>query len=116
MTASPGEVCRDIDLCRDALGPELSAYVAGAPTVADFDQRVRAFGLNADMLNRLRTAASIIRGFAADNQLSMAAVWFREVPQRGAVSPARVIREASPDNLPEKRLSAAAVAWTSGTR
>ena len=110
-TSVPSSVADDAALCVTALGAELTAYVAGAASVAEFDSWF-AGGRSPGWLvrRRLAVAAELVSVFEAANQSALAAAWLRELDPTGYV-PARVLRLASGDEAGMKSLLEAAAIW-----
>jgi len=101
----------DAALCVTALGAELTAYVAGAATVAEFESWFAAGRRPAGQIRRrLAAAAELVSVFETANQSALAAAWLREVDPAGYV-PARVLRLSSGDETSVKALLEAAVVW-----
>jgi hypothetical protein len=101
----------DAALCVTALGAELTAYVAGADTVAQFEswftdgrRPVR------QVRRRLAAAAELVGVFETANQSALAAAWLRELDPTGYV-PARVLRISEGDETSVKALLEAAAIW-----
>ncbi|GID95845.1 hypothetical protein ACFQFC_28040 [Amorphoplanes digitatis] len=102
----------DADLCVTTLGPELTAYVAGAGSVHEFESWFAAARLPDRLVRRrLAAAAALVSVFEAANQTAMAAAWLRELDPAGYV-PARVLRMSEGDETSAKALLEAAMAWT----
>jgi len=101
----------DAALCVTALGAELTAYVAGAMTVAEFESWF-AGGHRPpwQVRRRLAAAAELVTLFESANQSSLAAAWLREMDPTGYV-PARVLRLSSGDEISVKALLEAAAIW-----
>jgi hypothetical protein len=101
----------DAALCVTALGPELTAYVAGATTVAEFEAWFAGGRRPAwPVQRRLAAAAELVTVFDSANQSALAAAWLREMNSSGDV-PARVLRSSSGDDSGVKSLLEAAVSW-----
>lgn len=100
------------ELCVAALGAELTAYLAGAASVAEFESwftpPARPDG---SVARRLAAAAEIISVFEAANRTALTGAWLREVDPSGYV-PARVLRLSEGDEISVKALLEAAGAWT----
>jgi hypothetical protein len=101
----------DAALCVTALGAELTAYVAGASTVAEFESWF-AGGRRPvrQVRRRLAAAAELVGVFEAANQSALAAAWLRELDPTGYV-PARVLRISEGDETSVKSLLEAAAIW-----
>ncbi|MER7003924.1 hypothetical protein ABT297_12880 [Dactylosporangium sp. NPDC000555] len=101
-----------IDRCVALLGEELTAYVAGAATVSEFNRWRADRHRRAEMAGRLNGAVEVADAFARANRLGAAAGWLREVGAAGVEgrSPARLLREATGDAL--KRVVDAAERFT----
>ncbi|WP_033337761.1 hypothetical protein [Catenuloplanes japonicus] len=104
--------------CTAALGRELTAYLAGADTVAEFDAWCAGDPAPAHTAVRLTAGAELIRTFAADNLLSLLPHWLREMTstEAGWVVPARSIRSAGTDVQPIKVVLEAAHVWVTRQR
>jgi hypothetical protein len=101
----------DAALCVTALGVELTAYIAGAATVAEFESWFAAGrGPDGQVRRRLAAAAELINVFESANQSSLAAAWLREMDPTGYV-PARVLRRSEGDEISVKALLEAAAIW-----
>ncbi|WP_432989001.1 hypothetical protein [Dactylosporangium sp. CA-233914] len=90
-----------VDRCVALLGEELTAYIAGASTVGEF-QRWRGDRRRwAEFAGRVQGAVEVADAFARANRLGAAAGWLREVGAAGIAgrSPARMLREATGDTL-----------------
>ncbi|MFI7540907.1 hypothetical protein [Actinoplanes sp. NPDC049599] len=104
-------VVDDAALCVTALGAELTAYVAGAATVGEFESWLAAGHRPAwPVRRRLAAAAELVSVFESANQSALAAAWLREMGPDGAV-PARVLRHSGGDDASIKSLLEAAVSW-----
>jgi hypothetical protein len=106
------------DRCAAALGRELTAYLAGAGTVAELDAWCAGGPVPEHSLVRLAAGAELIRTFAADNLLSRLPHWLREMTdtEDGPVVPARSIRFAGADVQPIKTVLEAAHVWVTVQR
>jgi hypothetical protein len=104
------QLAEQVDLCLTALGPDLTAYVAGADSVDEFTSWVtgEAFA-PASVRRRLAAAAEVVTTFAADNRSALAGPWLTEA-QDGSV-PARTLRDSAGGEATVKALLAAATAW-----
>ncbi|MGW4941656.1 hypothetical protein ACWEOZ_08725 [Actinoplanes sp. NPDC004185] len=101
----------DAALCVTALGVELTAYVAGADSVAEFESWFAGGQRPAwPVRRRLAAAAELVNVFEAANQSALAAAWLRELDPTGYV-PARVLRISSGDEASVKSLLEAAAIW-----
>jgi hypothetical protein len=101
----------DAALCVTALGPELTAYVAGAATVGEFESWFAPGRRPAwPVRRRLAAAAELVSIFETANQSALAAAWLREVDPAGYV-PARVLRLSDGDGTSVKALLESAVLW-----
>jgi len=102
----------DAALCVTALGAELTAYVAGAATVAEFESWLAAErGPDRQVRRRLAAAAELVSVFSSANQSALAPAWLREMDPTGYV-PARVLRQSEADAISVKALLEAAEVWT----
>lgn len=102
----------DAALCVTALGAELTAYVAGAATVAELESWLAAErGPRWQVRRRLAAAAEIVNVFSGANQSALAPAWLREMDPTGYV-PARVLRYSEADEISVKALLEAAAIWT----
>jgi hypothetical protein len=101
----------DAALCVTALGAELTAYVAGASTVAELESWLAAAqGPSPQVRRRLAAAAELVNVFEGANQTALAAAWLREMDPTGYV-PARVLRRSEGDEISVKALLEAATIW-----
>ena len=91
ITAQTGDLGDLAALCDMVFGRELTAYLAGAASVAQLATWVANGAGTRAPLRRLRVAAEIIYTFAAHNRVSAAGSWLRGA-RRGRPSPARAIR------------------------
>ena len=104
-------VTDDAALCVTALGAELTAYVAGAATVAEFESWFAAgHRPPGQARRRLAAAAELVSVFETANQSALAAAWLRELDPTGYV-PARVLRISEGDEISVKALLEAAAIW-----
>jgi hypothetical protein len=111
-TSVHASVQDDAALCVTALGAELTAYVAGATTVAEFESWLAAErGPDWQVRRRLAAAAELVNIFESANQSALAPAWLREMDPTGYV-PARVLRLSSADAISVKALLEAAEIWT----
>ena len=108
-----GQTIRDsVEICVEVLGDEITAYLAGANSVAEFRGWAAGPVLSTDApVRRVTAAAEVIGIFATANRTALAAPWLREVGPAGVV-PARALRESSGDPATVKALHEAAEAWT----
>jgi hypothetical protein len=99
-------------LCTSAFGAELTAYLAGAGSVGEWNEWLAdaAAPRKKPVARRLTTAAEVINIFAVHNLTSMAGPWLREIDSAG-LSPARVIRGSAGDGTVVKALLQAASCW-----
>lgn len=106
--------------CAAALGRELTAYLAGADTVAEFEAWCAGAPVpeREHTVVRLAAGAELIRTFAADNLLSRLPHWLREMTdtEDGPLVPARAIRSAGADVQPIKTVLEAAHVWVTMRR
>ncbi|WP_433721878.1 hypothetical protein ACQP2Y_41955 [Actinoplanes sp. CA-051413] len=110
-TSVPSSVEDDAALCVTALGVELTAYVAGAASVAEFESWFAGGQRPAGPVRRrLAAAAELVNVFEAANQSALAAAWLRELDPTGYV-PARVLRISEGDEASVKSLLEAAAIW-----
>ena len=101
----------DAALCVTALGAELTAYVAGAASVGEFESWFAAGHRPAwQVRRRLAAAAELVNVFETANQSALAAAWLREMDPAGDV-PARVLRLSDGDEAGVKALLETAVIW-----
>src|SRR4029453_13962095 len=99
-------------VCVAVVGAELTAYVAGARTVAEFDSWFTAPSRPDPMVQRrLAAAAEIVSVFEMANRSAYASAWLREMGEVGYV-PARVLRLSAGDEISVKSLLEASVAFT----
>ena len=108
----PSSVDDHAALCVTALGAELTAYVAGAASVGQFESWF-APGHRPpwQVRRRLAAAAELVNVFETANQTALIAAWLREVDPSGYV-PARVLRLSEGDESSVKALLEAAEVWT----
>ncbi|HEV7965822.1 MAG TPA: hypothetical protein VGP57_24995 [Actinoplanes sp.] len=114
MTSGRGtELSPDADLCSAVLGEQLTAYLAGADSVPEFrswltgaDDEVRR-----QIAPRLAAARQVILAFRAENKVTMALPWLREVGAAGDDAPARLIRGKGDDEGTANTVVQAARAW-----
>jgi hypothetical protein len=101
-----------IDRCVALLGEDLTAYIAGAATVNEFNRWRGERWRLAELTRRLRGAVEVADAFARANRLGAAGGWLREVGAAGIAgrSPAGMLREAGEDTL--KRVLDAAERFT----
>lgn len=94
------------------LGEELTAYIAGAATLGEFDRWRADRRRRRELDDRLEPAVEVAEAFAQANLLSAVAGWLREVGAAGVAdrSPARLLREATDDTV--KLVIAAAERFT----
>jgi hypothetical protein len=99
-------------LCTSAFGAELTAYLAGAGSVREWNEWLAdaAAARTKPMALRLATAMEVINIFAVHNRTSMAGPWLREINSAG-LPPARVIRASAGDGTVVKALLQAASCW-----
>jgi hypothetical protein len=118
LTVAASSVLQDVaGRCMPVLGEGMTAYLAGADSIAQFeDWLAGAAGPAACSAPiRLSAAAEVLGIFAADNLSLYAKEWLRNVDAEGA-TPARTIRVAADDDHAVKAVLQAASAWTSGHR
>ena len=108
--------------CVPVLGVELTAYLAGADSLGQFERWLTGdtrmpMDLGAVRLAAVRLAAGaeVIRIFGAENNLSMAGPWLREIGDY-VEAPARTIRCAGFDDDAIKDVIQAATLWVTGHR
>ncbi|MEU4214580.1 hypothetical protein [Actinoplanes sp. NPDC026623] len=102
----------DADLCVTTLGPELTAYVAGAGSVREFESWFAAPHPPGRLIRRrLAVAAAVVSVFETANRSAMAAAWLRELDPEGGI-PARALRMFEGDEADAKALIEAAMTWT----
>lgn len=108
------------DRCRAALGADLTAYLAGAGSVAEFDswRTATTAPACAHAVVRLVAGVELIRTFAADNLLSHLPHWLREMTDTevGPLVPARAIRSAGEEIQPIKTVLHAAHTYVTEQR
>ena len=88
-----------VALCLTVLGADLTAYLAGADTLAQFESWLATPALaGPHALPRIRAAAELIDALATYNQVSMAGPWLAEVCRatRSPPSPLRPAPRARP--------------------
>jgi hypothetical protein len=103
--------------CVPVLGAELTAYLAGADSLGQFERWLTGTERMPRELAavRLGAGAEIIRIFGAENSLSMVGPWLREIGEY-AQAPARIIRNAGFDDDAVKDVIQAATMWTARQR
>jgi hypothetical protein len=103
--------------CVPVLGEDMTAYLAGASSVAQFEGWLAGITEPAARTAplRLSTALQVLRIFAADNLSSYVKEWLRNVGA-GGMAPARTIREAIFDDHAIKDVLHAATVWISDQR
>ncbi|MFI5494789.1 hypothetical protein [Actinoplanes sp. NPDC051859] len=108
----PASVDDHADLCVTALGRPLTAYLAGATTVPEFESWFTApTRPGYAVRRRLAAAAEIVGVFETANHTELAAAWLREVDADGYV-PARVLRLSEGDETSVKALLETASMWS----
>ena len=101
----------DAALCITALGPELTAYVAGAKTVAQLESWLAAVqGPAPQVRRRLSAAAELVTTFEVANRSALVAAWLREQDPAGFV-PARALRFSDGDKTSVQGLLDAGEMW-----
>jgi hypothetical protein len=100
------------------LGDDLTAYVAGADSIGQLDIWVssRDVTVRQRVLRRLIAAGDVIRIFSADNLLSFARPWLREVGPAGQPAPARLLRRHGEDHRAVKHVLHSATQWVGERR
>ena len=83
-------------VCESVLGRQLTAYLAGARSVAELGHWID--GQADASRRRLLVAEGVINTFAARNRAAGAAPWLRKATA-GGQSPARAIRELGDDDF-----------------
>ncbi len=103
--------------CVRVLGADLTAYLAGADSRGQFERWLDGTEPASKELVTVRLAAGaeVIRIFAAENSLSVARHWLREIGDY-AEAPARTIRGAGFDDDTIKDVIQAATFWVNGRR
>jgi hypothetical protein len=103
--------------CIPVLGAELTAYLAGADSLGQFERWLDGGERPSMELVAVRLAASaeVIRIFAAENSLSVARHWLREIGDY-IEAPARTVRSAGFDDDTIKDVIQAATFWVNGRR
>jgi hypothetical protein len=116
-TGSATELGEAAGECVPVLGEDMTAYLAGADSVAQFESWLAGIPEPAAHTAPLRLSAvlQVLRIFAADNLSSYAKEWLRNVGASGA-APARTIREAAGDDHAVKDVFHAATAWINDHR
>ena len=100
------------ELCVTVLGRELTAYVAGATGIGEFESWFAAPTRPGYLVRRrLAAAAEIVSVFETANRTALAAAWLREMDPQGYV-PARVLRLSEGDETSVKALLETAAAWS----
>jgi hypothetical protein len=104
--------------CVPVLGEELTAYLAGADSVAELGGWIAGRDEPSRRLatSRLATAVEVIRVFAGANLVSYARHWVREVRCAGQGPPARAIRQARDGDRAVKEVVQAAAGWVTERR
>jgi hypothetical protein len=100
------------------LGEDLTAYVAGADSIGQLDTWVlsRDASVRQRVLRRVLAAGDVIRIFSADNLLSFARPWLREIGPGGQPAPARLLRRHADDHHAVKDVLNAATDWVDHRR
>src|SRR2546430_156423 len=100
------------------LGEDLTAYVAGADSIGQLDTWVvsRDVSVRQRVLRRMLAAGDVIRIFSADNLLSYARPWLREIGPGGQPAPARLLRRHADDHHAVKDVLNAATDWVDRRR
>jgi hypothetical protein len=100
------------------LGEDLTAYVAGADSIGQLDTWVisRDATVRQRVLRRMLAAGDVIQIFSADNLLSFARPWLREIGPGGQPAPARQLRGHADDNHAVKDVLNAATDWVGRRR
>lgn len=112
QTTARGSVRELVEVCVEVLGDDLTAYLAGANSVAEFRAWCAGPVLAIDTpARRVAAAAEVIGIFHMVNRTADAGPWLREVDAWGTI-PARVLRESSADSATIKALHEAAEAFT----
>jgi hypothetical protein len=103
--------------CVPVLGEDMTAYLAGADSVAQFEGWLAGISEPAARTapSRLSTVLQVLHIFAADNLSSYVKEWLRNVGAGGS-APARTIREAVGDDHAVKDVLHAATTWISDHR
>jgi hypothetical protein len=103
--------------CVPVLGAELTAYLAGADSLGQFERWLDGSESMSRALVAVRLAAGaeVIRIFGAENSLSIARHWLREIGDY-VEAPARTIRGAGFDDDSIKDVIQAATFWVNGHR
>ena len=112
VTRSATDLSEAAGECVPVLGEDMTAYLAGANSVAQFDGWLAGVAEPAAHTAPLRLSAArqVLRIFAAENLSSYAKEWLRNVGTTGT-APARTIREAIGDDHAVKDVFLAAAAW-----
>lgn len=114
MTSGRGtELSHDADLCSAVLGEQLTAYLAGADSVPEFRSWLTGTDdeVHRQIAPRLAAARQVILAFRAENKVTMALPWLREVGAAGDDAPARLIRGKGDDEGTANTVVQAARAW-----
>lgn len=100
------------------LGDDLTAYVAGADSIGQLDTWVtsRDITVRQRVLRRMVATGDVIRIFSADNLLSFARPWLREVGPAGQPAPARLLRRHADDHHAVRDVLHAATKWVGDRR
>jgi hypothetical protein len=103
--------------CVPVLGEDMTAYLAGASSVAEFEAWLAGISEPAARTapSRLATVLQVLHIFAADNLSSYVKEWLRNVGA-GGMAPARTIREAAGDDHAVKDVLHAAGIWINDHR
>jgi hypothetical protein len=117
VTGSATELSNAAGECVPVLGEDMTAYLAGASSVAQFEGWLAGISEPAARTAPVRLSAvlQVLRIFAAENLTSYAKEWLRNVGASGT-APARTIREAIGDDHAVKDVFLAATAWISDHR
>ena len=103
--------------CVRVFGAELTAYLAGADSLGQFERWLAGGGRASRELVAVRLAAGaeVVRIFAAENALSVARHWLREIGDY-VEAPARTIRSAGFNDDAIKDVIQAATFWVNARR
>lgn len=109
------EVSADAGLCVAALGEPLTAFVAGAESVAQYREWLDGTDQLRPIASRLAATRRVIHVFEVENDFGLALAWLRDVGAAGEV-PARMIRHKGDDESIGQQLADLATKWLAGRR
>ena len=118
MDGAPDDLAGYTRQLAAVLGEDLTAYMAGADSIGQLDVWVsgRDPSVRQRVLRRMLAAGDVIRIFSADNMLSFARPWLREIGPGGRPAPARQLRRDADDHHAVKDVLNAATEWVDHRR